>query len=87
VVVELDPFMPRLRGWCVPSLHCSWGRGVALDGYVRACVVAAAAWWGVGGRVPGLWADLPSRDWQEEEEGGGTHWKVVRGVARSLLSP
>ena len=26
VVVELNPLMPRRRGWCVPSLHGSWGR-------------------------------------------------------------
>jgi len=37
VVVELDPFMPHHRGWCVPSLHGSWGRR-------RACLAAAATW-------------------------------------------
>ena len=35
VVVELDPFMPRHRGWCVPSLHGSWR-------WRRECLAAAA---------------------------------------------
>ena len=30
VVVEHDPFMPRHRGWCVPSLHGSWGRALCV---------------------------------------------------------
>ena len=37
VVVELEPFMPPRRGWCVPSQHGSWGRR-------RACLAGAVAW-------------------------------------------
>ena len=36
MVVELDPFMSRHCGWCVPSLHGLWGRRLA-------CLAVAAA--------------------------------------------